>query len=173
MPAQELAGLLELPDRARDVPLLAEHGAEHHVRRVPRLPGDREERRLDEERCGVASAIARGVSANDGHLGEVPFEQFDEVAVEFDAGGGWGNGFRSFAHWLSWRIGLDLGASREKVRVARALGTSLDHLLVQMGGLATAAALRRVGIDVTVYRVTPMPPLNIGAARSGRDGRGR
>jgi hypothetical protein len=42
---------------------------------------------------------------------------------EFDARGGWGNGFLSCAHWLSWRIGLDLGAAREKVRVARALGT--------------------------------------------------
>jgi 5-methylcytosine-specific restriction endonuclease McrA len=42
---------------------------------------------------------------------------------EFDARGGWGNGFLSRAHWLSWRIGLDLGAAREKVRVARALGT--------------------------------------------------
>src|SRR5882724_7890630 len=41
----------------------------------------------------------------------------------FDARRGWGNGFRSCAHWLSWRIGLDLGAAREKVRVARALGT--------------------------------------------------
>ena len=42
---------------------------------------------------------------------------------EFDARGGWGNGFRSCAHWLSWRVGLDLGAARERVRVARALGT--------------------------------------------------
>ncbi len=41
---------------------------------------------------------------------------------EFDARGGWGNGFRSCAEWLSWRVGLDLGAAREKVRVARALG---------------------------------------------------
>src|SRR5262249_58258447 len=42
---------------------------------------------------------------------------------EFDARGGWNNGFQSCAHWLSWRIGLDLGAAREKVRVARALDT--------------------------------------------------
>jgi 5-methylcytosine-specific restriction endonuclease McrA len=42
---------------------------------------------------------------------------------EFDARGGWNTGFRSCAHWLSWRVGLDLGAAREKVRVARALGT--------------------------------------------------
>ena len=40
---------------------------------------------------------------------------------EFDRREGWGGGFASCAHWLSWRIGLDLGAAREKVRVARAL----------------------------------------------------
>ncbi len=40
---------------------------------------------------------------------------------EFDQRGGWGTGFRSCAHWLNWRTGLDLGAAREKVRVARAL----------------------------------------------------
>jgi hypothetical protein len=42
---------------------------------------------------------------------------------EFDAQGGWSNGFRSCAEWLSWRTGLDLGAARERVRVARALGS--------------------------------------------------
>jgi uncharacterized protein DUF222 len=41
----------------------------------------------------------------------------------FDARHGWSNGFRSCAAWLSWRVGLDLGAAREKVRVAHALGT--------------------------------------------------
>src|SRR5438309_1955056 len=46
-----------------------------------------------------------------------------DLIRQFDAGGGWGNGFRSCAHWLSWRVGLDIGAAREKVRVARALGT--------------------------------------------------
>ena len=40
---------------------------------------------------------------------------------EFDARNGWNTGFRSCAHWLNWRTGLDLGAAREKVRVARAL----------------------------------------------------
>lgn len=42
---------------------------------------------------------------------------------EFDARSGWNNGFLSCAHWLHWRTGFDLGASREKVRVARALPT--------------------------------------------------
>lgn len=40
---------------------------------------------------------------------------------EFDERAGWINGFLSCAHWLHWRTGFDLGASREKVRVARAL----------------------------------------------------
>ena len=42
---------------------------------------------------------------------------------EFDARGGWNAGFRSCADWLGWRVGLDPGAARERVRVARALGT--------------------------------------------------
>ena len=44
-----------------------------------------------------------------------------ELLREFDARGGW-IGARSCAEWLSWRVGLDLGAARERVRVARALG---------------------------------------------------
>src|SRR5262245_15355500 len=42
---------------------------------------------------------------------------------EFDARGGWSNGFRSCAAWLSWRVGFAPGAAREHVRVARALGS--------------------------------------------------
>jgi hypothetical protein len=45
-----------------------------------------------------------------------------ELIREFDARDGWNNGFRSCAHWLAWRVGMDLGAARERVRVARALG---------------------------------------------------
>jgi hypothetical protein len=41
---------------------------------------------------------------------------------EFDERSGWNCGFRSCADWLSWRVGLEKGAAREKVRVARALG---------------------------------------------------
>ena len=40
---------------------------------------------------------------------------------EFDAQIGW-SGWRSCAHWLSWRTGLAPGPAREHVRVARALG---------------------------------------------------
>ena len=56
------------------------------------------------------------------------------LILEFDEGAGWGdgfNGFRSCAHWLNWRTGLDLGAASEKVRVARALA-ELPHLSATM-----------------------------------------
>src|SRR6267378_1654940 len=45
-----------------------------------------------------------------------------DLIRDFDAREGWGNGFRSCAAWLTWRIGLDPRAARERVRVARALG---------------------------------------------------
>src|SRR5881409_3835549 len=46
-----------------------------------------------------------------------------DLIREFDARAGWNTGFRSCAAWLAWRVGLDLGAAHERVRVARALGT--------------------------------------------------
>ena len=46
-----------------------------------------------------------------------------DLIREFDARGGWNSGFRSCAAWLSWRVGLDLRAARERVQVAHALGT--------------------------------------------------
>jgi 5-methylcytosine-specific restriction endonuclease McrA len=46
-----------------------------------------------------------------------------DLIREFDARGGWNNGFRSCAAWLSWRVGFAPGAAREHVRVARALGS--------------------------------------------------
>jgi hypothetical protein len=46
---------------------------------------------------------------------------------EFDQRAGWNAGFLSCAHWLHWRTGIDLGAAREKVRVARALA-ELPHV---------------------------------------------
>jgi hypothetical protein len=45
-----------------------------------------------------------------------------DLIREFDTRGGWNTSFRSCAVWLSWRVGLDLGAARERVRVARGLG---------------------------------------------------
>jgi hypothetical protein len=81
---------------------------------------------------------------------------------EFDARGGWGNGFRSCAHWLSWRVGLDLGAARERVRVARALGSlTLMAGALSRGELSYAKvrALTRVATPETEARL-----LNVGRA---------
>jgi hypothetical protein len=46
-----------------------------------------------------------------------------DLIREFDARGGWNTGFRSCAAWLTWRVGVEPGAAREWVRVARALAT--------------------------------------------------
>ncbi len=44
------------------------------------------------------------------------------VIRELDKLGGWDDfATPSLAHWLCWRIGINLNAAREKVRVARAL----------------------------------------------------
>jgi len=71
----------------------------------------------------------------------------------FDSCGGWREqGALSCAAWLNWRIGLNLGAAREKVRVARALGTLplLDDAL-RRGELSysKARAITRVAAPET------------------------
>src|SRR5256884_9405115 len=75
-----------------------------------------------------------------------------DLIRKFDAHGGWGNGFRSCADWLSWRVGLDPGAARERVRVARALGT-LPLLARALGrgelSYAKVRALTRVATPET------------------------
>src|SRR5258707_5725753 len=83
-----------------------------------------------------------------------------DLIREFDARGGWNNGFRSCAAWLSWRVGLDLGAAREKVRVARALRTLplLAHALARAElSFAQVRALTRDATPETHDRV-----LNVG-----------
>ena len=86
-----------------------------------------------------------------------------DLIREFDARGGWNSGFRSCAAWLSWRVGLDLGAARERVRVARALGT-LPLLAQALGrgelSYAKVRALTRVATPETEGRL-------LGVGRAG------
>src|SRR5215475_1240941 len=86
-----------------------------------------------------------------------------DLIREFDARGGWGRGFASCAHWLNWRVGLDLGAAREKVRVARALG-SLPQLAGALArgelSYAKVRALTRVATPETEERL-------LGVGRAG------
>jgi hypothetical protein len=49
--------------------------------------------------------------------------RFLSLLAELDRRNGWAEwGVKSCAHWLNWKCGIDLGAARERVRVARALG---------------------------------------------------
>jgi hypothetical protein len=79
-----------------------------------------------------------------------------DLIREFDARGGWNTGLRSCAAWLSWRIGLDPGAAREKVRVARALG-ALPRLAQALArgelSYAKVRALTRVATPETEARL--------------------
>src|SRR5687768_367089 len=79
-----------------------------------------------------------------------------DLIREFDAREGWANGFSSCAAWLSWRVGLEPGAARERVRVARALGT-LPRLAEALGrgqlSYAKVRALTRVATPETEERL--------------------
>jgi len=79
-----------------------------------------------------------------------------DLIREFDARGGWNTGFSSCAAWLSWRVGLDLGAARERVRVARALAT-LPRLAQALArgelSYAKVRALTRVATPETEERL--------------------
>src|SRR6266851_346226 len=79
-----------------------------------------------------------------------------ELIRDFDARGGWNTGFCSCAAWLSWRVGLDLGAARERVRVARALGTLpllAEALARGQLSYAKVRALTRVATPETEARL--------------------
>ena len=74
---------------------------------------------------------------------------------EFDRRHGW-EGWRSCAHWLNWRTGLDLGAAREKLRVAAALA-DLNHVAAAMArgqlSYSKVRALTRVASPATEARL--------------------
>ncbi len=79
-----------------------------------------------------------------------------DLIREFDTRNGWNNGFRSCAHWLAWRVGLDVGAARERVRVARAL-EKLPKLAAALArgelSYAKVRALTRVATPETEERL--------------------
>jgi uncharacterized protein DUF222/HNH endonuclease len=67
-----------------------------------------------------------------GHLNSANHRLLALIA-EYDARAGWAAaGAQSCAHWLHWKCGIDLGAAREKVRVALAL-RDLPRVSAAMG----------------------------------------
>src|SRR5581483_7756728 len=87
-----------------------------------------------------------------GHLNAAHYRWLTLIA-EFDRRNGWSDGAtQSCAHWLNWKVGIDLGAAREKVRVAHAL-TKLPQVAAAMarGALSYSKvrALTRVACEQT------------------------
>ena len=65
--------------------------------------------------------LAAQITELAGHLNAANYRWLSLIA-EFDRRHGWSDGSTaSCAHWLNWQCGIDLGAAREKVRVAHAL----------------------------------------------------
>ena len=114
------------------------------------------------ERVAALDRLGDEIALLSAHLDAATARLLDLIR-EFDARGGWNTGFRSCAAWLSWRVGLDLGAARERVRVARALGTlPLLAEALARGELsyAKARALTRVATPETEARL-------LGVGRAG------
>jgi hypothetical protein len=88
-----------------------------------------------------------------GHLNAATYYWLTLIA-EFDRREGWGGdgATRSCAHWLNWKCGIDLGAARERVRVAHAL-EKLPRISAAMrdGRLSysKARAITRVASEAT------------------------
>jgi hypothetical protein len=75
------------------------------------------------------------------------------LIAQFDRRLGWGDGkLPSCAHWLNFKCGLNLGAAREKVRVAHALG-ALPKIAAAMSrgelSYSKVRALTRVACEAT------------------------
>ncbi|MCY4482842.1 MAG: DUF222 domain-containing protein [Spirochaetaceae bacterium] len=84
---------------------------------------------------------------------------------EFDRRHGW-EGWRSCAHWLNWRTGLDLGAAREKLRVAGALA-DLNHIAAAMArGQLSYSKVRALTRVATPATEAPLLALALGATAS-------
>jgi hypothetical protein len=67
------------------------------------------------------SDLAAEITELTGHLNAANHRWLTLIA-EFDRRNGWSDSAtQSCAHWLNWKCGIDMGAAREKVRVARAL----------------------------------------------------
>jgi len=68
----------------------------------------------------AAERLGKEIAELSAHI-EVAMARLLDKIREFDELAGWGNGFKSCAEWLAWRVGLNLTAAYERVRVARTL----------------------------------------------------
>jgi Domain of unknown function (DUF222)/HNH endonuclease len=103
-----------------------------------------------------------------GHLNAATYRRLTVIA-EFDRRHGWNDGsLHSCAHWLNFKVGLNLGAAREKVRVAHALpglpkiaaamargelSYSKVRALTRVATAATEDTLLMIALHGTAYHV--------------------
>jgi hypothetical protein len=79
-----------------------------------------------------------------GHLNAATYRWLTLIA-EFDRRKGWSDSVtQSCAHWLNWKCGLDIGAAREKVRVAHALAKLPRISAAMANGTLSYAKVRAV-----------------------------
>ncbi len=79
-----------------------------------------------------------------GHLNAANYRWLTLIA-EFDRRKGWSDSVtQSCAHWLNWKCGLDIGAAREKVRVAHALAKLPRISAAMANGTLSYAKVRAV-----------------------------
>jgi hypothetical protein len=97
-------------------------------------------------------ALAAEITELAGHLNAANY-RFLKLIAEFDRRTGWSDSAtQSCAHWLNWQCGIDMGAAREKVRVAHALeGLPRISAAMERGELSysKARALTRVACAKT------------------------
>ena len=111
-----------------------------------------EEAHLREQRILKVKELAAQITELTGHLNAANGRWLALIA-EFDRLQGWSDGSTaSCAHWLNWQCGIDLGAAREKVRVAHAL-EKLPRIAAAMAcgqlSYSKARALTRVACENT------------------------
>ena len=111
-----------------------------------------DEGHVREQRVRSLQELAAQITELAGHLNAANYRWLSLIA-EFDRRQGWSDGStQSCAHWLNWRCGIDLGAAREKVRVAHAL-EKLPRIGTAMArgelSYSKARALTRVACEKT------------------------
>jgi len=71
--------------------------------------------------CARSEALEVEILTMAGQMNAAQY-RFLTLLFDFDEHGGWqGDGIRSFAHWLNWKVGMGMMMAREKIRVARSL----------------------------------------------------
>ena len=125
-----------------------------HETAADREPGDGAALQPDQAQEPELQRLGNQIAELSARIDAANYELLCQLR-EFDRRYGW-EGWRSCAHWLNWRTGLDLGAAREKLRVAAALA-DLNHIAAAMArgqlSYSKVRALTRVATPATEARL--------------------